>query len=266
MWIRHRVLLLLALAAMALAGCSGARPRASRVSRGPEACRIHREDVRLFDYMGDEYAILEDTVEREALNTWVGTIRKWAMVLEDGRLIDFASFSRDSDSMSGIAYSFGNVYSLFESGELAVDVDGRFHRAVKSADVSREDQLLHLKRRTTEAEGAYCLDTRDPTMIKAGGNTYRITQEVLPEAERGGYLGAVADSVTFESESRRVLPREDLAAVDWHASGCSCADRTHWTLGKVYEVADSSVESAIAVEINHVYYRAVNVDDVPPRS
>lgn len=71
----------------------------------------------------------------------------------------------------------------------------------------------------------------------------------------GSGIDILAESVTFDTETKRPLSKEDLNKIDWNGKNAG-QEREQWFYTDVYEIYGTDKTEAVAVKINNRYYIA----------
>ena len=72
---------------------------------------------------------------------------------------------------------------------------------------------------------------------------------------KAGYIDILAESVTFDTETKIPLSKEDLSKIDWYGENAG-QGRECWFYTDVYEIYGTDKAEAVAVEVNNNYYIA----------
>ena len=251
-------------AACVMTGCSGISGMIDQVTGTKEECRIHEKDVTEFTYKGKVYTILQDTVSEKELGTWVGCIRKLAVLDRENNLIaevdavgspvkDLAKVSEDNPE-AAYTLSYGNVYLDKQDGgdRLIVGIDGTWHKAVAKELLKEKDMVFQVREYNT-TEDTVSIAAGNCTEITYGTVVYQITEEVIPGEKVGTYLGMLAKNIVFDETTKRPLSRAELSRIDWTGKETAGQKRVEWFFGDVCAVSGTDTEEAVAVEINSEY-------------
>ena len=220
---------------VALAGCT-LQDRIEEYSSDKEHCYLNTENVTRFSYKGNDYTILADTVSNGGLGEWIGYIRQLAAIDENGKIllqenvetVTFQSLADLAEKAPKAAYiiPFLNVYAAPNADDyLIVDVNGGYHKAVISDNVKDSDTV------------------------------YQVTSDMVSDDELGSYIDILAESVTFDTETKIPLSKEDLSKIDWYGENAR-QGREFWFYTDVYEIYGTDKAEAVAVEGNNNYYIA----------
>ena len=87
------------------------------------------------------------------------------------------------------------------------------------------------------------------------GAVYQVTSDMVSDDELGSYIDILAESVTFDTETKIPLSKEDLSKIDWYGEN-SGQGRECWFYTDVYEIYGTDKAEAVAVEVNNNYYIA----------
>mgnify|MGYP000683052333 FL=1 len=72
---------------------------------------------------------------------------------------------------------------------------------------------------------------------------------------KAGYIDILAESVTFDTETKIPLSKEDLSKIDWYGENAG-QGREYWFYTDVYEIYGTDKAEAVAVNVNDNYYIA----------
>ncbi len=245
-------------------GCSLQR-MIEEYSANKEQCYLNTENVTQFSYMGAAYTILDDTVSNGGLGEWVGYIRRLAAVDETGKILfqdsmETAAFQPPTD-LAGCAQKaayiipFLNVYAAPNTDDyLIVDVNGGYHKAVRSEKVKDTDPVFDFKSAPSMI-GKFEIDPENATRLICGGAVYQVTSEPVPADKLGSYIDIIAKSVTFDTETKRPLSKIDLNKLDLTGEAAG-QGREMWFYTAVYEIYGTDKKEAVAVKINNCCYIA----------
>ena len=71
----------------------------------------------------------------------------------------------------------------------------------------------------------------------------------------GGYIDILAESITFDTETKIPLSKEDLNKIDWNGENAG-QGREQWFYTDVYEIYGTDTTEAVAVKVNNIYHIA----------
>ena len=63
----------------------------------------------------------------------------------------------------------------------------------------------------------------------------------------------IAESYTFDNDTKLQIPKEELYHIDWSGKEKSSQKREQWTIGGIYEILDKDRTDSVAVEVNSEY-------------
>lgn len=264
--ISKMLILLLGFAAcLALTSCS-LEEKIKEYSSDKEQCYLNTEDVTQFSYKGNGYTILEDTVSNGGLGEWIGYIRQLTAVDETGRILlqenmesaTFQTLADIADKAPDAAYilPFLNVYSAPNADTyLIVDVNGEYHKAVINENIKDTDIIFDFKGTEQTISNKFEINPENATQLLCGDRIYQVTTDVISEDELGNYIGILAESVTFENETKIPLSKEDLGSIDWYGENAGQV-REQWFYTDIYEIYGTDRTEAVAVNVNNCYYIA----------
>ena len=258
--------LLLAFAfCISLTGCS-LQDKISEYSSDKEQCYLNTDNVTQFTYQENTYTILEDTVSNGGLGEWIGYIRQLAAVDEAGKVLHqenietetFQSLSDLADKAPEAAYiiPFLNVYAAPNADTyLIIDVNGAYHKAVMSENVTNEDTVFNFDTTENTLNGKFEINPQNATQLLCDGAVYQVTSDTVSDDSLGQYMDMIAESVTFDAETKMPLSKKDLAGIDWDGSNAG-QQREQWFYTDIYEISGTESFEAVAVKINNSYYVA----------
>lgn len=67
------------------------------------------------------------------------------------------------------------------------------------------------------------------------GAVYQVTSDMVSDDELGSYIDILAESVTFDTETKIPLSKEDLSKIDWYGKNGG-QGRESWFYTDVYEI------------------------------
>lgn len=250
---------------VALAGCS-LQDRIEEYSSDKEQCYLNAESVTRFSYKGNDYTILADTVSNGGLGEWIGYIRQLAAIDENGKILlqenvetaTFQSLADLAEKAPEAAYiiPFLNVYAAPNADDyLIVDVNGGYHKAVISENVKDSDTVFDFKETEKSINGSFEINPENATQLLCGGTVYQVTSEIVSDDKLGSYIDILAESVTFDTETKIPLSKEYLSNVDWYGENAG-QGREYWFYTDVYEIYGTDKAEAVAVKVNNNYYIA----------
>ena len=177
---------------------------------------MNTEYVTRFSYKGNDYTILADTVSNGGLGEWIGYIRKLAAIGENGKIflqenVEPATFQSLADlakKAPEAAYiiPFLNVYAAPNADDyLIVDVNGGYHKAVISENVKDSDTVFDFKKIEESINDRFEVNPENATQLLWGGTVYQVTSDMVSDDELGSYIDILAESVTFDTETKITL-------------------------------------------------------------
>lgn len=252
-------------AGLLLAGCS-LQDKIEEYSGGKVQCQLNTENVTQFSCLGNDYTVLEDTVPNGGLGDWIGYIRRLAAVDEAGKVLlqenmEAAAFQTLADlaeKAPEAAYiiPFLNVYAAPNTDDfLIVDVNGAYHKAVMNEHIKDTDPVFDFKHTARSMGGKFEIDPENATRLLCGEAVYQVTPDPVSDDELGRFLAVLAESVTFDTETKRPLSKDDLNRLDWSGESVGHG-RERWFYADVYEISGTDPTIAVAVKINNRYYLA----------
>ena len=259
------ILSLILLLPICLAGCGILESGIRHYAKDKEECLLSTDNVTQFTYKGEDYTLLENTLPDEDLGSWIGYIRKLAVIDSSGKILKqqsitkepFQSLAKMADSIPNASHviPFLNVYTVKDGPgqELIVEADGGYHEAIPSSMVKAEDNIFHYDRDTESSDTDFSVNPQDCTQLLCGKRIYQITDKMVPIENIGEYLNIIADSFTFDCDTHQIISRKDLLVPDWSGNEQSCQKRQQWTLDSVYEICQTGRSDAVAVEVNSEY-------------
>lgn len=256
------VLLLISLFAT---GCSAFEAGIKEYSKDKEECVLNTDNITQFTYKEENYTILENTLSNAELGEWVGYIRKLAVVDSEGKILlqqdtekaTFKTLADIADSEPKAAYivPFLNVY-MIKNGDkrgLIVDANGGYHKAIPTNSVKDTDDIFHYEQQVEITGDKFTVNPQNCTQLICSNKIYQITEEIVPYEKVGDYLDIIAESYTFDDNTKLKIPKKDLLKIDWFGTGEDSQKREQWSLGDVCKISGVDVSDSVAVEINSEY-------------
>lgn len=248
-----------------LYGCS-LQDKIKEYSSNKEQCCLNTENVTQFDYKGNSYTILEDTVSNDGLGEWIGYIRQLTAVDEAGKVLfqknietaAFQTLADLADKAPKAAYiiPFLNVYAAPGADDyLIVDVNGRYHKAIINENIKDTDTVFDFKDTEQSMSGRFEINPENVTQLLCSGTVYQVTSDTVSDDELGSYIDILAKNVTFDTETKRPLSKKDLSKIDWYGESAG-QKREQWFYEDVYEIYGTDKTEAVAVKINNRFYIA----------
>ena len=65
------------------------------------------------------------------------------------------------------------------------------------------------------AEGEFTINTQNYTQLLCGDKVYQITDETVPYENIGEYIDIIAESYTFDNDTKLQISKEELYHIDW---------------------------------------------------
>lgn len=258
-------LFLVILSCAMFTGCSIIENGIKEYSRDKEQCFLDSKNITQFIYKENYYTILNDTVSNGSLGEWIGYIRQLVAADENGVIvlqenIETATFQtlidlEDKAPSTKYVIPFLNVYAApNDVSYLIVEVNGGYHKAVKSDMITETDTIFDYRDTAEKTGGKYELNPQNATQLICEGRIYQVTSEIVPEEQLGTYLDILTERVTFNSDAKIPMTKDDLNKIDWF--GTSMEQRESWLYTSVYEISGTAISEAVAVKINQQYYIA----------
>ncbi|HBG2236462.1 NisI/SpaI family lantibiotic immunity lipoprotein [Clostridioides difficile] len=249
----------------AFTGCS-LQDKIKEYSSDKEQCYLNTENVTQFSYKGNDYTILADTVSNGGLGEWIGYIRQLAAIDENGKILlqenvetaTFQSLADLAEKAPEAAYiiPFLNVYAAPNADNyLIVDVNGGYHKAVISENVKDSDTIFDFKETEKSINGSFEVNPENATQLLCGVTVYQVTADMVSDDELGSYIDILAKNVTFDTETKKPLSKEDLSSIDWYGENDG-QGREQWIYTDIYVIYGIDKSEAVAVKINNHYYIA----------
>ena len=246
-------------------GCS-LQDKIGEYSSDKEQCYLNTENVTQFSYKGNDYTILEKAVSNGDIGEWIGYIRQLAAINETGKVLlqenmetaTFRTLADLAEKVPETAYiiSFLNVYAAPNADDyLIVDVNGKYHRAVRKENTKDIDTVFNFKDTEQSMSGKFEINPENATQLLCDGIIYQVTSDTVSNDELGSYIDILAKSVTFDTETKRPLSKEDLIKIEWNGKNAG-QGREQWFYTDVYEIYGTDKTEAVAVKINNRYYIA----------
>ena len=204
------------------------RTEIEEYSSGKEQCYLNTENVTRFSYKGNDYTILADTVSNGGLGEWIGYIRQLAAIDENGKILlqenvepatfsILSGFGGEKHQKPLTLFLFLNVYAAPNADDyLIVDVNGGYHKAVISENVKDSDTVFDFKKTEESINDRFEVNPENATQLLWGRTVYQVTSDMVSDDELGSYIDILAESVTFDTETKIPLSKEDLSKIDWY--------------------------------------------------
>lgn len=225
---------------------------------------MNTENVTRFSYKGNDYTILADTVSNGRAWRWIGNIRQLAAIDETEKYCCKKMLTATFQSLAvaekapEAAYiiPFLNVYAAPNADDyLIVDVNGGYHKAVISENVKDSDTVFDFKKTEESINDRFEVNPENATQLLWGRTVYQVTSDMVSDDELGSYIDILAESVTFDTETKIPLSKEDLSKIDWYGENAG-QGREYWFYTDVYEIYGTDKAEAVAVNVNDNYYIA----------
>lgn len=257
-------LLLAVLLCFGASGCSLLENEIDNRRNEREYCTLNKKDATIFTYSGKEYAILEDTVARDALGSWVGYIQKFAVLDKQNAVLELRDVELSESAIGNIpdkaAYvvQFFNIYldKDTDGQNLIIDVDGGFHKAIPKEQANDTSTIIAFEELDTASDGSISIHSENCTQIVYLGNVYQITETTIDEHMLDTFLGVIAEHRVFDANTNREIPKSELGKIETTPGELSQQVRTSWSYGTVYSISNTNKSQSIAIEINNQYLRA----------
>ena len=270
-----RVILVFCMISIMIIGSGCAAKKTVLENQGKTECYLDEKDATKFIYNGQQYTILNNTVDKNSLGDWIGFIQKYVALDENYNILKkcdmgvnvVGDLSDLIDHTDGTAYyvPYLNVYKTENEGDmnnLVVDVDNDFHKAIPSENAKDGDLKIIFKNQndTKDIENDLPqIDKEDVRNLTWEGKTYQITDQVVPNEKIGDYLCTLSGNITFDAETGRELTHDELNAIDIIPGELSNQKRETWIYDSVYTVIGKDKDS-LAVEINYKWVYAILKD------
>lgn len=168
--------------------------------------------------------------------------------------------NRHKNMLAKLTYLYGSgVFALFFLFLLfvigIVDVNGGYHKAVISENVKDSDTVFDFKKTEESINDSFEVNPENATQLLWGGTVYQVTSDMVSDDELGSYIDILAESVTFDTETKIPLSKEDLSKIDWYGKNGG-QGRESWFYTDVYEIYGTDKAEAVAVNVNDNYYIA----------
>ena len=192
--------------------------------------------------------------------SWLAAIDENGKILlqENVETVTFQSLADLAEKAPEAAYiiPFLNVYAAPNADDyLIVDVNGGYHKAVISKNVKDSDTVFDFKKTEESINDSFEVNPENATQLLWGGAVYQVKSDMVSDDELGSYIDILAESVTFDTETKIPLSKEDLSKIDWYGENAG-QGRECWFYTDVYEIYGTDKAEAVAVEVNNNYYIA----------
>lgn len=250
-----------------LTGCS-LQEKIDEYANDKEQCSLNHEDITKVSCQNEEYVILEDKATKDEVGEWIGVIRQFAVVDENGVIVAqekmelplMNTFERIKEEGENEAYviPFLNVYSSLTSEDVRmIEINDEYYKAVKASSKKASDEVFVFEKARYRLNDGFVINPENATQLLYGDDVYQVTSNVVENEELGKYIDVLAKRVVFDRKTKRPLSKEELQKIDWY--GDQNQEREQWVYTKIYEINGRDQSEEIAVEINGVYYSAKKV-------
>ena len=117
------------------------------------------------------------------------------------------------------------------------------------------DCSIDFKKTEKSINGSFEVNPENATQLLCGGTIYQVTSDMVSDDELGSYIDILAESVTFDTETKIPLLKEDLSKIDWYGENAG-QGRENWFYTDIYEIYGTDKAEAVAVNVNDNYYIA----------
>ena len=149
-----------------------------------------------------------------------------------------------------------NVYAAPNADTyLIVDVDGEYHKAITHEKLKDTDIVFDFKETKQSINGSFEVNPANATQLLCDGTVYQVTSDVVSNDDLGRYIDILAESVTFDTETKIPFSKEDLNKIDWNGENAG-QGREQWFYTDVYEIYGTDTTEAVAVKVNNSYHIA----------
>ena len=260
-------IILVMIISMSFIGCGIVDKYIDYSKKGKVICTINNEDGTQFIYNGIKYTVLNEIIDNENIGEWVGYIQKYVVMDSNCKVLkekeitskvikDLKEIAEGVENEAKYIVPYNNVYTIKGNqnyNELIVIANGKLHKAITSRNVT--DNSLIIKFETIDNEGNnVTINPNNCTQILSGEKTYQITNKTIDSRKLGEYLGIMPESITFDNNTKREIPKSELMKVELEPKELSKQQRITWNYGKIYSIKENN--NTIAVEINNKYYLA----------
>lgn len=119
----------------------------------------------------------------------------------------------------------------------------------------RSDTVFDFKKTEESINDRFEVNPENATQLLWGRTVYQVTSDMVSDDELGSYIDILAESVTFDTETKIPLSKEDLSKIDWYGENAG-QGREYWFYTDVYEIYGTDKAEAVAVNVNDNYYIA----------
>ena len=137
----------------------------------------------------------------------------------------------------------------------AGDVNEGHHKAILTEKITTQDTIFDFTSLKHESlSNQFKINPENATQLICNDTVYQVTSETVSDSELGNYITAVAEQITFDSDTKKPLSKDELNSIDWF--GKDSKKRDFWVYSDIYEISGIAVTEAVAVKINNQYYKA----------
>jgi len=231
---------------------------------GVEECIIDAQQAFKLIFKGEQYVILEEKAEENAVGKKIGAIQKYIALDSEYRVLSEQQASTNpvkdliklkQSSKGAISYKlFLNVYeSKVSQDEIIIEVEDAFHVAKHENEISDEDKKIQLLADLDDEMLEIEINPNDCTQLIVGNQRYQITKEKVDQSKIGEYMYMLAEARTFNVKDGKPLSKADLGKLKVLPGEDEQGERVVWTYGAVYNTLETLEDSVLYVEINDAY-------------
>lgn len=142
---------------------------------------------------------------------------------------------------------FLNVYAAPNADDyLIVDVSEEYHKAVRKENIKDTDTVFDFRDTEQSMSGKFEINPENATQLLYDGIIYQVTSDTVSNNELGSWINILAENVTFDTETKRPLSKEDLNKIDWNGKSAR-QGQEQWFYTDVYEIYGTDKTEAVAV-------------------
>ena len=201
----------------------------------------------------------------------MGYIRKLVAINENGEILkeedatkistnNLTNFVKDIDE-NAYMIQFFDVYKINDlKKELAVEVNGRFHKAIYSDDVNSETKQFNFLKEKDLKDKSFKINPENATQLICNGVIYQVTSEEIAEDELENFIDIIGENIVLDRKTKKQLSKKELSKIDWF--GTDHSDREEIFDLDIYSILGVDVDKEVAIKVNGTYLKAVYVKDM----
>lgn len=268
---------LLTVGILFLTGCSDYGIKSTTVIERERNCTVSVNDSIVVQCGQESFGVTNKQLSEEQTATIIGTVQKLAVMNHSGEVKDwirlddnmFQDMGEKSEAWTGHEgeqfVAFHHLY-LLQSNEYAIDIDDEWYLVVKedelSSNVNRltSVMLYELYIQKHQHQQRVVLDEQNAERIVIDSQIYEVLDEKIDADCQQGQIGKINRTIVYDQSTKEEIPEQELKKLEVFPGKRSNQVRVSRTYGRVCEITGVNKRQAVAVEVDHVFYRARMVD------